>query len=125
MIRKIEEETKATIIITDGTTGQVSISAKSQEHLDKAKRMIYLLTKEVEAGEEYEAKITRIMNFGAFAEILPGKEGLLHISTLSRSRINNVEDVLTTGQILNVRVREVDSQNRINLEPVNVDDLSK
>ncbi len=125
MIRKIEEETKATIIITDGTTGQVSISAKSQEHLDKAKRMIYLLTKEVEAGEEYEAKITRIMNFGAFAEILPGKEGLLHISTLSRSRINNVEDVLTTGQVLNVRVREVDSQNRINLEPVNVDDLSK
>ena len=74
-----------------------------------------MLTKDVEVGEVYEGKVTRIMNFGAFIEILPGKEGLLHISKMAKERVEKVEDVMNIGDVVKVKVTEIDSQNRINL----------
>ena len=73
------------------------------------------MTKEPEPGEIYEGKVTRIMNFGAFIEILPGKEGLLHISKMAKHRVEKVEDEMNIGDIVKVKVTEIDSQNRINL----------
>ncbi len=78
-------------------------------------REIELLTKDVEVGEVYEGKVVRIMNFGAFIEILPGKEGLLHISKMAKERVEKVEDVMNIGDIVKVKVTEIDSQDRINL----------
>ena len=69
----------------------------------------------MEVGETYEGKVTRIMNFGAFIEILPGKEGLLHISKMAKERVEKVEDVMNIGDVVKVKVTEIDSQNRINL----------
>ena len=69
----------------------------------------------MEVGEVYEGKVTRIMNFGAFIEILPGKEGLLHISKMAKERVEKVEDVMNIGDVVKVKVTEIDSQNRINL----------
>jgi len=69
----------------------------------------------VEVGEVYEGKVVRIMNFGAFIEILPGKEGLLHISKMAKERVEKVEDVMNIGDIVKVKVTEIDSQDRINL----------
>ncbi len=119
-IRKIEEDSKATVSISEGTTGQVCISAKNQADLDKARHIITSLVKDVEAGEVYEGKVVKITNFGAFVELLPGKEGLLHISTLSKQRLERVEDVLSLGQILTVKVKEIDAQKRLSLIPVNL-----
>ena len=78
-------------------------------------REIELLLKEPEPGEIYEGKVTRVMAFGAFIEILPGKEGLLHISKMAKERVAKVEDVMNVGDIVKVKVTEIDSQNRINL----------
>jgi len=118
MIRKIEEDTKAGVIVTDGSIGQVCISAKNQASLDHAKQVILALVKDVAAGEEYTGKVVKITNFGAFVELLPGKEGLLHISTLSKRRLNTVEEVLAMGQEIAVRVKEIDAQQRVSLVPV-------
>lgn len=76
---------------------------------------IELLIKEPEPGEIYEGKVTRVMPFGAFIEILPGKEGLLHISKMAKHRVEKVEDVMNVGDTVKVKVTEIDSQNRINL----------
>ena len=73
------------------------------------------LLKEPEPGEIYEGKVTRVMPFGAFIEILPGKEGLLHISKMAKERVEKVEDVMNVGDVVKVKVTEIDSQNRINL----------
>ena len=85
------------------------------EAADKGVRAITLLLKEVEVGEIYEGKVTRLMTFGAFIEILPGKEGLLHISKMAKERVVKVEDVMNVGDIVKVKVTEIDGQNRINL----------
>ncbi len=118
MIRKIEEESKASIVVSDGNSGHICISAKNQDDLLKAKKIIFSLVREVEAGDIFEGKISRITNFGAFVEVVPGKEGLLHVSTLSKRRIDRVEDYLKVGQLIEVRVKEIDNQNRINLIPM-------
>ena len=118
MIRKIEEESHATVIVTDGSTGQVSISARNQVDLDKARDTIVALTRNVEPGDIYMGKVSRVTHFGAFVELVPGKEGLMHVSAMGRSRIEKVEDVVSTGQLIEVRVKEIDAQNRINLVPV-------
>ena len=94
----------------------IAIYAADQESAEAARREIELITKEVEVGETYEGKVTRIMNFGAFIEILPGKEGLLHISKMADHRVAKVEDVMNIGDVVTVKVTEIDSQNRINLE---------
>ncbi len=114
-INKIVEDTGAKIDISEDDPGLINIYCESAEGAEAARYQIELLTREVEAGDVYEGKVTRIMNFGAFIELLPGKEGLLHISKMSKRRINRVEDVMNIGDTVNVRVSEIDSQNRINL----------
>ena len=80
--------------------------------------MVNGIANDPEVGQEFDATITRIMNFGAFAEFLPGKEGLIHISKLARERINKVEDVVSVGDKVRVRVIEIDRMGRINLAKV-------
>ena len=112
-IRSIIEETKATINVdNDGT---VTIGSVSGEAAQKAVQRIEMLTKEAEVGGIYTGKVVRLMNFGAFVEILPGKDGLVHISELSNERVESVEDVVHVGDEITVMVREIDSMGRINL----------
>ena len=115
-VNRIVDETGAKIDISDDDVGFIAIYAVDQESAEAAKREIELITKDVEVGETYEGKVTRIMNFGAFIEILPGKEGLLHISKMADHRVAKVEDVMNIGDVVQVKVTEIDSQNRINLE---------
>jgi polyribonucleotide nucleotidyltransferase len=115
-VNRIVEETGAKIDISDDDVGFIAIYAADQDSAEAARKEIELITKDVEVGEVYEGKVTRIMGFGAFLEILPGKEGLLHISKMADHRVNRVEDVMNIGDIVTVKVTEIDSQNRINLE---------
>ncbi|MBO8126394.1 MAG: polyribonucleotide nucleotidyltransferase [Firmicutes bacterium] len=112
-IRKIIAETGADIDIDDD--GTVYIASVDQEAGQTAKSIIESLTKGVEVGEVYEGVVKRITNFGAFVEIGPNKEGLVHISQLARRRVNKVEDVVHVGDIIRVKVVEIDSLGRINL----------
>ena len=113
VINKIIEETGAKIDITDN--GDVYISADTMEGVNGAKKMIEDIVKDVEVGEVYFGKVNRITNFGAFVEVLNGKEGLLHISQISKERVNKVEDVLKLGDEIMVKVTSIDEQGRINL----------
>lgn len=112
-IRKIIEETGVEIDIEDD--GRVYIASTDEEMGRKAFSLIESFTKDVEVGAQYLGKVKRIMNFGAFVEILPGKEGLVHISQLAHERVNKVEDVLNVGDEVLVKVTEIDRQGRINL----------
>lgn len=112
-IRKIIDETGVQIDIEDD--GRVFITALDEAAAYKAQDKIKLLTQDVEVGGIYLGKITRILNFGAFAEILPGKEGLIHISQLALERVAKVEDVVNIGDEVMVKVTEIDRQGRINL----------
>jgi polyribonucleotide nucleotidyltransferase len=112
-IKKIIEETGVTIDIEDD--GKVFIAAVDVEAGQKAVKIIESLVREVEVGGTYLGKVTRIMNFGAFVEILPGKEGLVHISQLARERVAKVEDVVKIGDEILVKVTEIDRQGRVNL----------
>ncbi|MEY8365625.1 polyribonucleotide nucleotidyltransferase [Anaerovoracaceae bacterium 41-7] len=114
-INKIVDETGVKIDISEDDPGLVSIYSADMEGANEARHRIELLTKEVEVGEIYEGTVTRIVNFGAFLEILPGKEGLLHISKMAKERVEKVEDVVNIGDVVKVKVTEIDSQNRINL----------
>lgn len=114
-INRIVDETGVKIDISEDDPGLISIYSSDLEGAEAAMKEIELLTKEVEVGEVYEGKVQRIMNFGAFIEILPGKEGLLHISKMAKERVDKVEDVMNIGDIVKVKVTEIDSQNRINL----------
>lgn len=113
MINKIIAETGVKIDIEDD--GRVFIAATNQESGNKAQKIIESLTKEVKEGEIYMGKVTRLMTFGAFVEILPGKEGLVHISKLDTKRVEKVEDVVSVGDEILVKVTEIDKQGRINL----------
>lgn len=113
VIRGIIEETGAKIDIEDD--GTIFIAAVEEAAANKAIEIITNLTKEVEVGEVYLGKVTRLMNFGAFLEVLPGKEGLVHISKLAKERVENVEDVVNVGDEIMVKVIEIDKQGRINL----------
>ena len=112
-IKNIQETTGAEISVEED--GTVFVSSSNAKTLETAKNMIESFTVEVEVGKEYKGKVTRIMNFGAFVEILPGKEGLVHISKLSNKRVKKVEDVVSVGEEIIVRVDEIDKQGRINL----------
>jgi len=112
-IRSIVEATGATVDIdNDGT---VTIGSSNSESADSAIKMVEGLTKDVEVGQRYTGKVTRLMNFGAFVEMLPGKEGLVHISELSTTRVGTVEEVVKIGDDLEVMVIEVDRMGRVNL----------
>lgn len=113
MIKKIIEETGVKIDIEDD--GRVFIAAIDPEAGKKAMKIIEDLTRDVEIGKLYMGKVTRIMAFGAFVEILPGKEGLVHISHMAEERIAKVEDVVSIGDEILVKVIEIDKQGRINL----------
>jgi len=113
MIREITEKSGATINIDDD--GTVIIASAEPESMEKAKEMIRILVQEPEKGKTYQGKVKKIMNFGAFVEILPGKEGLLHISQIAHDRINKVEDVLSVGDEVEVKLLDVDPQGKMDL----------
>ena len=113
VINKIIEETGVKIDIEDD--GRVFIYSAEAEGALKAQRIIEDITREIEVGGIYTGKVTRIMNFGAFVDIGGGKEGLLHISKISKERVEKVEDVFKVGDEVTVKVYEIDDQGRINL----------
>ena len=113
MINKIIDETGVKIDIEED--GKVFIYSQDEENSKKALKMVEDIAKDIEVGQIYEGTVARIMNFGAFIELGGGKEGLLHISKISKERIKNVEDVLKVGDVVKVKVIEIDDQGRINL----------
>jgi polyribonucleotide nucleotidyltransferase len=116
IIRGITASTGAKIDIDDtGTVGKVMIASSNAEAMAKAVEMVQYYTEEVEMGKLYLGRVARIMGFGAFVEILPGKEGMVHISQLAESRVETVEDVINIGDEIWVKVMEIDDQGRVNL----------
>ncbi|MEJ2343872.1 MAG: polyribonucleotide nucleotidyltransferase [Gammaproteobacteria bacterium] len=112
-IRSITEETGASIDIDD--SGVVKVASVDKAASDEARRRIELITADVEVGKVYEGKVAKLMDFGAFVTILPGKDGLVHISQISDERVQNVSDKLSEGDLVKVKVLEVDKQGRIRL----------
>jgi polyribonucleotide nucleotidyltransferase len=122
VIRAITEETGATVDIdNDGTIRIASVDGASGK---EARRRIELITADVEVGRIYEGKVARLMDFGAFVTILPGKDGLVHISQISNERVEKVSDKLAEGDIVKVKVLEVDRQGRVRLSMKEVDDAA-
>ncbi|MBE30020.1 MAG: polyribonucleotide nucleotidyltransferase [Acidiferrobacteraceae bacterium] len=112
-IRAISEATGAAIDIEDD--GTIKIATSDLSAAEDARRRIEQITADVEAGTIYEGKVVRLMDFGAFVNILPGKDGLVHISQISEERVANVSDKLSEGDVVKVKVLEVDKQGRIRL----------
>ena len=123
MIRRIIEETGASIDIEDD--GTVVIGSVEGQGGEAARLMIERLVKKIAPGEIYKGVVTRIIPVGAFVEVLPGKEGMVHISQLENRRVNKVEDVVAVGQEVVVKVREIDDRNRVNLTMKEVTDEEK
>jgi len=119
-IRALTEETGTTIDIDD--EGVIRIASVDKAAGDDAKKRIEEITADVEVGKIYEGKVVKIMDFGAFVSVLPGKDGLVHISQISHKRVENVTDELTEGDIIKVKVLEIDKQGRIRLSMKAVDD---
>jgi polyribonucleotide nucleotidyltransferase len=119
-IRALTEETGTTIDIDD--EGVIRIASVDKAAGDDAKKRIEEITADVEVGNIYEGKVVKIMDFGAFVSVLPGKDGLVHISQISHERVENVTDELTEGDIIKVKVLEIDKQGRIRLSMKAVDD---
>jgi polyribonucleotide nucleotidyltransferase len=113
VINKIIADTGVKIDIDDD--GRVFIASPDLAAAEKAKAIIQGIVKEIEIGEVITGKVTRIMNFGAFVEIGGGKEGMVHISKLAHERVDKVEDVVAVGDVVTVKVMEIDKQGRINL----------
>ena len=121
-IRGITEETGATIDIdNDGTVNIASVDGAAGR---EAKRRIEMITADVEVGRIYEGRVARLMDFGAFVTILPGKDGLVHISQISEERVERVSDKLAEGDIIKVKVLEVDRQGRVRLSMRDLDDAA-
>ncbi|MDR9406177.1 MAG: polyribonucleotide nucleotidyltransferase [Spiribacter sp.] len=112
-IRQLTEETGTTIDISD--EGVVTVGSTDKAAGEEARRRIELLTADVEVGQVYEGKVNKLMDFGAFVNILPGRDGLVHISQISHERVESVSDELSEGQSVKVKVLEVDRQGRIRL----------
>ena len=113
MINKIIAETGVKIDIEDD--GRVYIATPDEAAAAKARRIIEGIAKDIEVGDVYLGKVVRIMNFGAFIELTPGKDGMLHISKMADHRVEKVEDVMNIGDEIEVKVSEIDSQGRVNL----------
>jgi polyribonucleotide nucleotidyltransferase len=119
VIRQITEETGTSIDIeNDGTVKIASVQGAAGR---EAQRRIELITADVEVGRIYEGKVARLMDFGAFVTILPGRDGLVHISQISEERVERVGDKLKEGDVVRVKVLEVDRQGRVRLSMRNVD----
>ena len=112
-IRSLTEETGAVIDIDD--SGMIKISAVDKEAVELAKTKIEQITADVEVDKIYEGKVAKIMDFGAFVNVLPGKDGLVHISQICEERVENVTDKVKEGEIVKVKVLEIDKQGRIKL----------
>ena len=112
-IRKITEETGVEIDISDD--GVIKICSIDKAASDEARRRIKLITEDVEVGKVYEGKVVKLMDFGAFVSVLPGKDGLVHISQICEERVQNVSDRLAEGDVVKVKVLEIDKQGRIRL----------
>lgn len=112
-IRSITEETGASIDLTDD--GVVKVASVDKMAGEEARKRIEDITAEVEVGKIYEGKVARLMDFGAFVTILPGKDGLVHISQISQERVENVSDKLSEGDVVRVKVLEIDRQGRVRL----------
>ena len=121
-IRALTEETGTSIDISDD--GTVKIASVDQAAGEEARRRIEELTADVEVGRVYSGRVVKIMDFGAFVSILPGRDGLVHISQISKDRVENVSDFLNEGDTITVKVLEVDKQGRIRLSMKAVDDES-
>ncbi|WP_218353036.1 polyribonucleotide nucleotidyltransferase [Alteromonas lipotrueiana] len=113
MIRQITEESETNIEIEDD--GTIKIFATERAKADIAISRIEQVTAEIEVGKTYHGKVTRVVDFGAFVEVLPGKEGLVHISQIAHERVAKVTDYLSEGQMVDVKVMEIDRQNRVRL----------
>ena len=118
-IRGITEQTGVNIDLTDD--GVVKIASVDKAAGEEARRLIEEITEEVEVGKIYEGKVARLMDFGAFVTILPGKDGLVHISQISDDHVDKVSDKLTEGDIVRVKVLEIDRQGRVRLSMKEVD----
>ena len=112
-IKKIIELTGVEIDVEE--TGVVHILSVDADAAARAQKMIEDIVREPEVGEIYEGPVVKIMDFGAFVNILPGKDGLVHISQLAKKRVNKVEDVVKVGDIVRVKLVEIDKQGRLNL----------
>jgi polyribonucleotide nucleotidyltransferase len=112
-IKRLIAETECSIDVDDD--GSVSISGMDEENVQMAVEKVKAMTREVEPGEVFDGVVTRVENFGAFIEFLPGKQGLVHVSKLSKDYIENAQDVLDVGQEAKVRLTEVDDRGRYNL----------
>ncbi|MGB9578176.1 MAG: polyribonucleotide nucleotidyltransferase, partial [Halothiobacillaceae bacterium] len=112
-IQALTKETGTNIDISDD--GTITIAATSKEAADEARRRIELITADVEVGRIYEGKVVKIVEFGAFVNILPGKDGLLHISQIADQRVEKVTDFLEEGQMVKVKVLEIDKQGKMKL----------
>ncbi len=119
-INKIIADTGAKIDIND--EGQVFIASPDLSSAEAAQKIIESLIEEVEVGKTYTGKVVRLMNFGAFVEVLPGKDGLLHISKICKARVEKVEDMLGIGDTVTVKVSEIDAQGRVNLTRIGLED---
>jgi polyribonucleotide nucleotidyltransferase len=118
-IRSITEQTGASVDLTDD--GVVKIASVDKAAGEEAKRIIEEITAEVEVGKTYEGKVVRLMDFGAFVTILPGKDGLVHISQISDERVEKVSDKLSEGDTVKVKVLEIDRQGRVRLSMKDVE----
>jgi polyribonucleotide nucleotidyltransferase len=112
-IRSITEQTGATIDIEDD--GSIKIASVDKEAGEEARRLIEALTADVEVGKIYNGRVAKIMDFGAFVTVLPGRDGLVHISQISDERVANVGDKLSEGDHVRVKVLEIDKQGRVKL----------
>jgi polyribonucleotide nucleotidyltransferase len=120
VIRQITEETGTTIDIeNDGTVKIASVSGAAGR---EAQRRVELITADVEVGQIYEGKVAKLMDFGAFVTILPGRDGLVHISQISEERVERVADKLKEGDVIRVKVLEVDRQGRVRLSMRNIEE---
>ncbi len=123
MIRQIIAGTGATVDVEDD--GSVMISGTDATAVTKAVEWVEGLTREVKVGEEFEGEVKRILPFGAFVEILPGKDGMVHVSQMSTGYVNSPEEVVKIGDKVKVRVMEIDDQHRINLSMLFGEDAKK
>jgi polyribonucleotide nucleotidyltransferase len=112
-IKGITEQTGCKIDIADD--GTVTIASSEGERAERARQIIYNMTRKLNEGEVYAGRVTRIIQIGAFVEVLPGKEGMIHISQLAEGRVGRVEDEVAVGDEVVVKVREIDSKGRLNL----------
>lgn len=123
VIRQIMADTNTTLDVSDD--GTINITGVSAADVDKAAEWVNMLTRQVKVDEEFEGTVKRIMPFGAFVEITPGKEGMVHVSQMSTGFVSNPTDVVSIGQKVKVRVMEIDDQGRINLSMLFGEDAKK